>query len=106
MHCVNVMAYLYKFSQNEEELEALQFYSSFILVVTSALRKVSDFTTSGMLINWAEWWDGVLTDLLRIQPYQHSIAAPINNKSDCDVTRLVATEHVRKKYWPLKSSCC
>ena len=58
-------------------------------------RKNSVFTSGGSQFSQAERKLGVNTDLL---PIQYSITAQLSSSKDCDVTRLVATEHVRNYY--------
>ena len=46
-HIVNVLPYLYRYSENEEELGAFLIFSSFAVVSNRASRKLSVLTRSG-----------------------------------------------------------
>ena len=72
--------------------------SSFILVFISSCLKFSDFNGSGKLISEAEQRNGLDTDSLRYQLYQHTIVERINIWSDREVNILVASEEVRNKH--------
>ena len=79
---------------NEGKLVALLVYSSFRRAATSGLRNISVAISSNKWIRKAvlEW--GVNTESIRIQ---HSTAAQHSDWIGFDVTRPVATEHVRNK---------
>ena len=85
---------VFYFFGNEEKLVALLVNSSFRRVACSGIRNSSVATSS---ISWIRQavlkWERN-TESLRIQ---HSTAARYSNRIEDDVTRLVATEHVRKK---------
>ena len=77
---------------NEEKLVSLLVYSSFRLVTTNGIRNnsVATSSTSFNSVILAQIW--MNTESLRIH-HSTSIVRKL-----CDLTRLVATEHVRKKY--------
>ena len=86
--------------RNEEKLVALLVYSSFRRVAPSGIQNSSVPTISIIWIKQAVLKWGVNTESLRIQ---QCTAARYSNRNECDVTRLVATEHtygthVRNKY--------
>ena len=82
--------------RNEEKLVAIKVYYSFKRVATSMLRKISVFISSGSQVKQAVLKRVVNTESLRIH---NSTAAQPSDRNDCDVTRLVATERVRNKYF-------
>ena len=71
-----------------------------MVVAIIILQRISIFTSSDRQVNEAGFKRRLNTDSLRIQ---YSITAQLNGRNDCDVTRLVATEHVRNKYSLQKS---
>ena len=88
------LATFYSF-ENEEKLVALLVYSPLRRVATSGIRNSSVVTSSTSGIRQAVLKLGVNMESL---PIQHSTAARHSNRNENDVTRLVATEHLRSIY--------
>ena len=82
------------FARNEEKLAPLLVYSTFRRVPTSGVLNNSVATSSSIWIGQAVLKWGVNMESLR---YQHSTAAQNSYWIGYDVTRLVATEHLRSK---------
>ena len=91
---------LYSF-RKEEQLVALLVYNSFRRIATSMLQRNSIFASSSSQFTQVQRKWGVITDSLR---NQYSITAQPDNGNDIDVTRLVATEHIRNKFSLLEFS--
>ena len=81
--------------RKEEKLLSLLVSSSFRRVSTSGIRNISVATSSSSWVRQAEFKWGVNMESLR---NQHSTAARHSFWNESNVTRLVATEHVRKRY--------
>ena len=81
--------------RNEETLVELLVYSSFGQVATNMLRNVSVITGGGTRVKQPVLKWGLNIDSLR---NQHGTTAKLSGWNDCDVTGLVATEHVRNEY--------
>ena len=80
--------------RDEKKLIALLNDSSFGPVATSRLQKISAFTSSGSQFSQAVCKLGLITDSLCIES---GITAQLSSWNDCDVTRLVARQHVQRK---------
>ena len=91
-------AYSYCYSENEAKLGELLVYYSLILIFTYPFWKNTVFAFNIISISEAKRRDGVNSVSLRILLHWHGIAADVNVWSDCDVTILVATKHVRNNY--------
>ena len=81
-------------SRKDKKLVGLQVCSSFRWVAASMLQRISLFISSDSQVNQTERKSGVNMVSLRIQ---YNITAQLSDWDDCDVIRLVATEHVRNK---------
>ena len=75
--------------------EALLVYSSFKRAATSSLRRISLATRGSVKVIQALLKLRMNTESLRIQ---YSNAPQLISWNDCDVSRLVVTEHERNKY--------
>ena len=93
MHISSFISLLVFVFRNEEKLVAPLVYSLFRRVATSMLRRISVYNTSGSQVSQAECKWGVNTDSLRIE---YSFTAQIGGRNDCNITKLVAMEHVQK----------
>ena len=92
------MADLYQNWEIEEEVGALLVYSLFKLLFCTVFWKNYVFFGGHKSSSETIWEHGLQNDSFHIQLCYHSIAAWINRLSNSDVTRLIASEHVRNKF--------
>ena len=90
-----ISLFVFYFSGKAEKLVALLVYSSFRRVTTSGIRNSSAATSSISWIRQAVLKWRVNTESL---PIHHNNATRPSQNCINEVTRLVATEHVRKNY--------
>ena len=92
MHFLSFIHSLVFVFRNKQKLVALLVYCPFRRVATSIFRRITVFISSGRQFTQVEFKLGVKTDSVRIQ---YCITAQNNCWNNSDVTRLLATEHVR-----------
>ena len=95
MHFSSFISSLVVVFLTEEEIVALSVYSPLRRVATSMLQTIPAFTAGGSQISQTECKWAVKIDWLSIQ---YSVTAQHSGWNGCDVTKLVASEHLRNKY--------